>query len=270
MNFKEFKVKYKDEGNGTIEGYASTWVREPDSYGDIVKQGAFSRTLKEWEESGRPIPFLWAHSMNDLNAFIGSAKADEDDYGLHFVAEFDGTPEAQRVRELYKDGRLSKFSFAYDVVENGQVTLEDGRKANELRDLTIYEISAVTVPANDTAEVIAVKGGEAIGSLSLKLGETYEITPEGVYDSDGNLVWGNDKIIVPNYIKAGRRNSKADEDAIKQAITLLQGVLDADDPDDGEDDATTNAAAEESEQSNPEKERLLEYIKSIKEANNEP
>ena len=52
MNFKEFKVKYKDEGNGTIEGYASTWVREPDSYGDIVKQGAFSRTLKEWEESG--------------------------------------------------------------------------------------------------------------------------------------------------------------------------------------------------------------------------
>ena len=233
MNYKEFKVKYKDEGNGTIEGYASTWVREPDSYGDIVKQGAFSRTLKEWEESGRPIPFLWAHSMNDLNAFIGSAKADEDDYGLHFVATFDGTPEAQRVRELYKDGRLSKFSFAYDILEDGQVTLEDGRKANELRDLTIYEISAVTVPANDTAEIISVKDGMVS-------------------------------------VKVGKRNSKADEDAIRQAITLLQSVLDTDDPDDGEDNAETNAAAEESEQSNPEKERLLEYIKSIKEANNEP
>lgn len=233
MNYKEFKVKYKDEGNGTIEGYASTWVREPDCYGDIVKQGAFSRTLKEWEESGRPIPFLWAHSMNDLNAFIGSAKADEDDYGLHFVATFDGTPEAQRVRELYKDGRLSKFSFAYDILEDGQVTLEDGRKANELRDLTIYEISAVTVPANDTAEIISVKDGMVS-------------------------------------VKVGKRNSKADEDAIRQAITLLQGVLDTDDPDDGEDNAETNAAAEESEQSNPEKERLLEYIKSIKEANNEP
>lgn len=233
MNYKEFKVKYKDEGNGTIEGYASTWVREPDSYGDIVKQGAFSRTLKEWEESGRPIPFLWAHSMYDLNAFIGSAKADEDDYGLHFVATFDGTPEAQRVRELYKDGRLSKFSFAYDILEDGRVTLEDGRKANELRDLTIYEISAVTVPANDTAEIISVKDGMVS-------------------------------------VKVGKRNSKADEDAIRQAITLLQSVLDTDDPDDGEDNAETNAAAEESEQSNPEKERLLEYIKSIKEANNEP
>ena len=229
MQTKEFKVKYKDEGNGTIEGYASTWVREPDSYGDIVKAGAFSRTLKEWQESGRPIPFLWAHEMNDLNAFIGSAKADEDDYGLHFVAEFDGTPEAQRVRELYKDGRLSKFSFAYDVLDEGQVELEDGRKANELRDLTIYEISAVTVPANDTAEVIAVK--------------------------DGNVE-----------VKIGKRNSKADEDAIRQAITLLQGVLDADEPTEGEDEPEANEASVEQMESNPEKARLLEYIKSMEES----
>ena len=230
MNYKEFKVKYKDEGNGTIEGYASTWVREPDSYGDIVKQGAFSRTLKEWEESGRPIPFLWAHSMNDLNACIGSAKADEDDYGLHFIAEFDGTPEAQRVRELYKDGRLSKFSFAYDTLDQATVTLEDGRKANELRDLTIYEISAVTVPANDTAEVIAVKDGT----------EAVEI-------------------------KAGRRNSAKDADAIRQAITLLQGVLDTVETEEGEDEPEVNAAAEEQTESNPAKEKLLEYIKTIKE-----
>ena len=230
MNFKEFKVKYKDEGNGTIEGYASTWVREPDSYGDIVKAGAFSRTLKEWQESGRPIPFLWAHEMNDLNAFIGSAKADEDDYGLHFIAEFDGTPEAQRVRQLYKDGRLSKFSFAYDVLDEGQVELEDGRKANELRDLTIYEISAVTVPANDTAEVISVK--------------------------DGNVS-----------VKIGKRNSKADEDAIRQAITLLQGVLDnADEPTEGEDEPEANEASEEQMESNPEKARLLEYIKSMEDS----
>ena len=216
MNFKEFKVKYKDEGNGTIEGYASTWVREPDSYGDIVKQGAFSRTLKEWEESGRPIPFLWAH----------------------FIAEFDGTPEAQRVRELYKDGRLSKFSFAYDTLDQATVTLEDGRKANELRDLTIYEISAVTVPANDTAEVIAVKATTADAVITTE--ETAEV-------------------------KAGRRNSAKDADAIRQAITLLQGVLDTVETEEGEDEPEANAAAEEQKESNPEKAKLLEYIRSIKE-----
>lgn len=266
MNFKEFNVKYKDDGNGSIEGYASTFVREPDSYGDVVKAGAFSRTLKEWEKSGRPIPFLWAHSMNDLSAFIGSAKANEDSYGLHFVAEFDGTPEAQRVRELYKDGRLSKFSFAYDVLEAGEITLEDGRKAHELRDLTIYEISAVTVPANDTAEVIEVKGRESVGSFFFKWGETYEITPEGIYDSDGILVYGYDKMPDPARIKAGRRNSKADEDAIRQAISLLQGVLDADESDDGEDGAKANVVTEEPEQSNPEKKKLLKYIKNMEES----
>lgn len=278
MNFKEFKVKYKDEGNGTIEGYASTWVREPDSYGDIVKQGAFSRTLKEWEESGRPIPFLWAHSMNDLNAFIGSAKADEDDYGLHFIAEFDGTPEAQRVRELYKDGRLSKFSFAYDTLDQATVTLEDGRKANELRDLTIYEISAVTVPANDTAEVIAVKG-ITLEPNGLKIGDAVTLTPnilkvgdlsittEGITASKGTITIDEEGVWS---FKAGRRNSAKDEDAIRQAITLLQNVLDTVETEEGEDEPEVNAAAEEQKESNPEKAKLLEYIKSIKEANDEP
>lgn len=231
MNTKEFNVSYKEveNGNGYIEGYASTWVREPDSYGDIVKQGAFKRTLQEWYDSGRKIPFLWSHGMDDLKAFIGSATADEDDYGLHFVAELDDTPEAQRVRELYKDGRLSKFSFAYDTLDQAQVELEDGRKANELRDLTIYEISAVTVPANDTAEVIAVKDGMEAAE-----------------------------------VKSGRRNSAKDEDAIRQAITLLQSVLDtAEVIEDGEDEAKANAAAEEPEQSNPKKDQLLEYIKTL-------
>ena len=126
MKIKSFEVKYKDVGNGQIEGYASTWIRKPDSYGDVVKQGAFTKTLAERWKGGKGIPFLWAHKMDDLGAFIGTADANEDEIGLHFVASFDDTEEAQRVRGLYKDGRLKKFSFAYDVIESGMVTLEDG------------------------------------------------------------------------------------------------------------------------------------------------
>ena len=73
---------------------------------------------------------------------------------------------------------------------------------------------------------------------------------------------------VMTEIKAGRRNSKKDEDAIKQAIALLQGVLDADDPDDGEDEAKANTAVEEPEQSNPRKDALLATIKSFDEEEN--
>jgi len=234
MNYKEFKVAYKDEGNGSIEGYASTWIREPDSYGDIVKEGAFTDTLKERWNGGKGIPLLWAHQMDNLSSFIGTADAEEDEKGLHFVASFDGTEEAQRVRELYKDGRLSKFSFAYDIREQGPVTLEDGRNANELRNLDLFEISCVCVPANDDAGVVEVKAAEVEE-------------------------------------KSGKRNSKKDADTIKQAITLieqaktlLQSVLE--DEADGEDEAEVNAAAEEPEQSNPVKESLLAYIKSTEES----
>ena len=223
---KEFKVEYKDEGNGSLEGYASTWIRQPDSYGDVVKEGAFARTLKERWNGGKGIPLLWAHQMDSLASYIGKADADEDDKGLHFVATFDDTPEAQRVRGLYKDGRLSKFSFAFDVRDNGTVTLEDGTKANELRDLDLFEISCVCVPANDDAGVVAVKSEE----------------PE---------------------TKTGRRNSKKDEDAIRQAITLLQGVLDEAEEPDGEDDLKDNPKGEDPKEGNPEKERLLEYIKNM-------
>lgn len=222
MKIKSFEVKYKDVGNGQIEGYASTWIRKPDSYGDVVKQGAFTKTLAERWKGGKGIPFLWAHKMDDLGAFIGTADANEDEIGLHFVANFDDTEQAQRVRGLYKDGRLKKFSFAYDVMEAGMVTLEDGVKANELRVLDLYEISAVTVPANDDAGVVDVK--------------------------------------------SGRRNSKADEDKIKEAISLLQAVLgeiEQEDVDDGEDDPDANAKAEEQKASNPAKDALLKYINTI-------
>ena len=217
---------YKDEGNGVLEGYASTWIRKPDSYGDVVKEGAFAKSLEERWNGGKGIPVLWAHKGDDLDAYIGKADADEDEKGLHFVMQFDDTPEAQRVRELYRDGRLSKFSFAYDIIEDAFVTLEDGFKAHELREVDIFEISCVLVPANDDAGVVSVKNGE----------------PEE---------------------KSGRRNSKSDEDAIKQAIALLQGVLGAEEPDGGEDEPEDNAAAEDQKASNPEKEALLSYIKSM-------
>ena len=236
---KTTDAQYKDEGNGMLEGYASTWIRKPDSYGDVVKEGAFAKSLEERWNGGKGIPVLWAHKGDDLDAYIGKADADEDEKGLHFVMQFDDTPEAQRVRELYRDGRLSKFSFAYDILEDGMVTLDDGFNAHELREVDIFEISCVLVPANDDAGVVSVKNDE----------------PEK---------------------KSGRRNSAADEAAIRDAIEALGkatetleavlGELDdkpAEEPDGGEDEPEVNAAAEEPKASNPEKEALLSYIKSM-------
>lgn len=162
MLFKEFKVKYKEDeaNNGVICGYASTWDEVPDAYGDIVKKGAFENSLKKIYEEGRTIPFLWSHKMDDLDAYIGSCEAHEDDKGLYFEATLDDTPQAQRVRELFKSGRLSKFSFAYDIIDEEPITLDNGLRVNCLNELELYEITACLVPANSFAEVVDVKSND--------------------------------------------------------------------------------------------------------------
>ncbi len=82
MKFKDFSVKATDEGNGGFTGYAATFDREPDSYGDVIARGAFTDTLKAWTESGRPVPVLYGHNMDDPDFNIGTAELMEDERGL--------------------------------------------------------------------------------------------------------------------------------------------------------------------------------------------
>ena len=222
--YKEFKIKSAEEKDtGTISGYFSTYDREPDSYGDIIAPGAFTETIQKRKESGHPFPLCFNHDLNQIVGAVYPENIEDTDKGpLMKEATFFDSPLAQEKRELVKSGVVYQFSFAYDVLDAGEVTLEDGRKANELRKLDLFEISIVPIPANQNA--------------------------------------------VMTEVKAGRRNSQKDADDIRKAIMLLQGVLgeleEADEPD-GEDEAKANGAPEEPEQSNPLKERLLEYIKTM-------
>lgn len=159
MNIKTKTFELKAD-NGTITGYASTWIREPDSYGDIVAKGAFAECIKKLKDEGKVLPLLFNHSSDDIWAYIGTVNnLEEDDHGLKFDAAFDDTQEAQRARELAVTGRVVKFSFAYDVIDQGEVELEDGRKANELRKLNIHEVSLVLYPANPDTSIVSVKSG---------------------------------------------------------------------------------------------------------------
>ena len=223
--FKEFalhKSADEEKDSGTISGYFSTYDRIPDAYGDIIAPGAFTDTIKAREESGHPFPLCWNH---DLNQIIGKVDTIEDtDKGPLMTASFFDTPLAQEKRAIVQSGVVYQFSFAYDVEDWEEVELEDGRKANELRKLNLFEVSIVPIPANQNA--------------------------------------------VVTDIKSGRRNRKSDEDIIKQIISLANQLLDdevndADDPEDGEDEAKANTAVEEPEQSNPAKDNLLTYIKNM-------
>ena len=159
--FKDAQQGAKIDG-GRVIGYASTFDRDPDAYGDVIAKGAFAKSLDAWREKmegGVYLPLLYGHNTDDPKYNIGRVvDFREDEKGLLIEAEFDPDNDtAQYVRKLAQEGRLYQFSFAFDVKDWGEVTLEDGRKANELRELEIFEVSLVQIPANQHAQIVEIK-----------------------------------------------------------------------------------------------------------------
>lgn len=150
-----------DDGleEGQFLAYASTWTREPDSYGDVVAKGAFADTLADWTKSGNTLPILFGHDMQDPFSNIGGAlELTEDDHGLLVKAQLDlENPKAKQVYRMLKGRRINQLSFAFDILEDGIVDLGDEKSARELRKMKLYEISVVPVGANQDTEVLAVK-----------------------------------------------------------------------------------------------------------------
>lgn len=163
---KSFDLVYENEtaDGGEIVAYASTFDRIPDAYGDVVAPGAFAKSLADWQASGNPIPLLFGHRTDDPRMNIGAViEASEDERGLRIRARFDEDNEvSQYTRKLVKEGRLTKLSFAYDTLDSEVITLDDGTRANELKELKIYEISLVPIPANQLTEVISAKAADEL------------------------------------------------------------------------------------------------------------
>jgi HK97 family phage prohead protease len=139
--------------------YPSTFIKEPDSYGDVVAKGAFLDTIAEWKDSGNTLPGLYGHRMDDPDYFVaGALDMGEDDHGWWVKGEFDlESPKGPQVYRLVKGRRLNQLSFAFDTLDEKSITLEDGRKANELQRLKVYEFSFVPIGANQDTSVVAVK-----------------------------------------------------------------------------------------------------------------
>lgn len=160
VSIGEVKAGPEDGLNeGEFLVYPSTFTRRPDSYGDVVAKGAFIRTIKEWEDSGNVLPGLYGHRMDDPDYFVaGALEMSEDEHGWRVKGEFDlESPKGRQVYRLVKGRRLNQLSFAYDVREEARIELEDGQKANELRDVKVYEFSFVPIGANQDTSVVAVK-----------------------------------------------------------------------------------------------------------------
>lgn len=171
----DFHLKAADAETGIVEGYAAAF-QNIDRTGDIIVKGAFADTLAEFIKDGL---FLWQH---DSTQPIGKIlDAYEDDKGLFIKVQLLLTiPKARECYELMQAGIVKKFSIGYSVDEgewltadnidqyvSNDVALKDVAVALDwgraLKKITLYEVSAVSIPANPKADLTSVKSGLRAG-----------------------------------------------------------------------------------------------------------
>ena len=143
-----FEVKAAERNDGDtgweIAGLASTFWGEPDAYNDVVAPGAFAASIAE-----RATKFLFEH-QTPIGKQLEIRETDEGLYGRWSVVDTTAGTDAYK---LAKAGVLDSLSIGY-------VPLEWEIRADGVRVLqkcTLYEVSAVSLPANENAVITDVK-----------------------------------------------------------------------------------------------------------------
>lgn len=149
---EKFRIKAEDEDDkyGYISGYASTFGNV-DSVGDKVAKGAFAISI-----ATKMPKMLWQH---DRWQPIGSwTDAKEDDYGLWVQGRILKTvPQGLTAFNLLKEEAISGLSIGYRVQD---YEYDNDTGIYTLKQVNLLEVSIVTFPANELAEVANVKSAD--------------------------------------------------------------------------------------------------------------
>jgi HK97 family phage prohead protease len=132
--------------SGRFSGYGSVFNNQ-DLHADVIKPGAFSRSLRDWNGKGQLPKMLWQHQTHNP---IGMwERIREDDVGLYVEGQL--FLDVQQGREAYtflKNGVVDGLSIGFDIVK-----ASPSAKGRTIHDIELYEISLVTFAANPLARV---------------------------------------------------------------------------------------------------------------------
>ena len=162
-----------DEQNGIVKGYGS-YFDNKDSDADIIRRGAYQKTIKE---NGERVKYLYQHNMMQP---IGKMKElYEDEKGLVFVAEIPKTTLGKDVIELMKAGVITENSVGILPIVK-----EDKGDYREIKEVKLFEISAVTLAANDQAKILDVKGTKNLDELYKRYDTIAKLLRKGEISDD--------------------------------------------------------------------------------------
>jgi len=157
-----------DDKAGIVKGYGSVFGNV-DSDGDIITKGAYTKTIKE---NGDRVRYLYQHNMDwPLGKMINLY---EDEKGLVFEAEIPKTRLGKDVTELIKAGVITENSVGILPINKAMVG-----NNREIREVKLFEISAVTLAANDQALILDVKGNVDIDKAAQKYDNLAKLIRKG-------------------------------------------------------------------------------------------
>jgi HK97 family phage prohead protease len=149
-----FEIKSID-AQGEFEGYASVFG-DLDWYKEIVAKGAFKKSLKS-----RMPAMLWQHDTSKVPGIWTSAK--EDDRGLYVVGQLAiNTVLGKDSYELLKMRAISSLSIGFMPVK---FSIDQENKTLTHKELELFEISLVTIPALQSAQIESVKSFLEVGDM---------------------------------------------------------------------------------------------------------
>lgn len=157
-----FEMKALDS-RGVFSGYGSVFD-VIDSYREVVAPGAFAKSLERWKEKDRLPPMLYQHRAGEpIGAYTLMR---EDKKGLYVEGQL-LVDDIQRAREVYallKVKALSGMSIGFNVMPDGD-SYDSRAGVYTLNEVDLWEVSIVTFPANQAANVESVKARDAYAAF---------------------------------------------------------------------------------------------------------
>ena len=150
--FQAFEAETSDAQGLIIQGYASLFDHK-DQSGDVVRKGAYSKSLSKKKAENIAIKMLWQH---DPTQPIGVwDEVYEDARGLFVKGRILKEIQAgQEALILLEAGAIDGLSIGYRTIESNK----NSYGGRDLREVELWEVSLVTFPMLPEARVAAGDG----------------------------------------------------------------------------------------------------------------
>lgn len=182
-------VEPTDDNNDStgkqLEGYALMFNSPSKDLGKFIET-IDPQALQDTDLS--QVLFLNDHNFNQPIAKVGSGLTlDVDNKGLHFVVDIDDSVSYEAdLYNLIQKGVVTSMSFGFELPDDGsgEAWTEDTTTGVITRTITyiqtLYEISAVSIPAYD-ASTVATRGYDSFINNNQK-GEKQDMTKQTIID----------------------------------------------------------------------------------------